>query len=67
MLATPHGPNIPQGASRGFINLVKSIGEAGSNHEEDRVIRKEAQLLEAKMKDIHINPRQMKECVCVST
>mmetsp|Transcript_23757 Transcript_23757/g.62092 ORF Transcript_23757/g.62092 Transcript_23757/m.62092 type:complete len:1254 (+) Transcript_23757:47-3808(+) len=61
MLATPHGPNIPPGASRGFIQLVKSIGEAGSNHEEDRVIRKEAQLLQQKMKDVHINPRQMKE------
>eukprot|EP00035_Acanthoeca_spectabilis_P034808 m.31001 g.31001 ORF g.31001 m.31001 type:complete len:1232 (-) comp6877_c0_seq1:65-3760(-) len=61
MLATPHGPNIPQGASRGFIQLVKAIGEAGSNHEEDRVIRKEAALLQNKMKDVHINPRQMKE------
>lgn len=39
------GPNIPPGASRAFIQLVKAIGEAGSNHEEDRVIRKEANLL----------------------
>lgn len=26
------GPNIPLGSSRAFIDLVKAIGEAGSNH-----------------------------------
>eukprot|EP00040_Diaphanoeca_grandis_P011727 m.60127 g.60127 ORF g.60127 m.60127 type:complete len:1231 (-) comp22804_c1_seq1:183-3875(-) len=61
ILQTPSGPNIPQGASRSFIQLVKAIGEAGSNHEEDRVIRKEAKVLAAKMKETNINPRQMKE------
>lgn len=32
MLAVQLGPNVPTGASRQFVNLVKSIGEAGSNH-----------------------------------
>jgi hypothetical protein len=26
------GPNIPAGSSRGFIDLIKAIGDAGSNH-----------------------------------
>ena len=26
------GPNIPPGSSRPFIDLIKAIGEAGSNH-----------------------------------
>lgn len=61
LIHQPAGPNIPAGASRSFIQLVKAIGEAGSNHEEDRVIRKEAKVLAAKMKETNINPRQMKE------
>ena len=32
VLAAPLGPNVPQGASKQFVNLVKAIGEAGSNH-----------------------------------
>eukprot|EP00729_Bicosta_minor_P007265 gene7265-33171_t len=61
VLQAPLGPNVPSGASRQFVNLVKAIGEAGSNHEEVRVIRKEAKLLEQKTKEPNINPRVMKE------
>lgn len=32
VLQAPLGPNVPSGASRQFVNLVKAIGEAGSNH-----------------------------------
>ena len=32
MLAVQLGPNVPTGASRQFVNLVKAIGAAGSNH-----------------------------------
>ena len=32
VLAAPLGPNVPPGSSKQFINLVKAIGEAGSNH-----------------------------------
>lgn len=45
-----------QGSTRPFVLLIKAIGEAGSNHEEDRVIRKEVRLLQEKLKEPNINP-----------
>eukprot|EP00056_Hartaetosiga_gracilis_P012748 m.203964 g.203964 ORF g.203964 m.203964 type:complete len:1265 (+) comp13738_c0_seq1:100-3894(+) len=55
------GTNVPSGASREFCNLIKAIGESGTNHEEGRIIAKEAKLLEKKLKEPSISKKQMKE------
>lgn len=41
--------NIGSGASKSFQNLVRSIGEAKTKHEEDRIMKREAVLLKEKL------------------
>lgn len=49
------------GPSKGFQSLIRSIGEAKTKHEEDRIIRKEAVFLKEKVGSRDVSPRQMRE------
>eukprot|EP00730_Choanoeca_flexa_P017685 TRINITY_DN8548_c0_g3_i3.p1 TRINITY_DN8548_c0_g3~~TRINITY_DN8548_c0_g3_i3.p1 ORF type:complete len:1290 (+),score=355.63 TRINITY_DN8548_c0_g3_i3:32-3871(+) len=55
------GANVPVGASRQFCQLIKAVGESGTNHEEGRIIAREKKLLEQKLKEPNISKKQMKE------
>ena len=55
------GANVPAGASKEFCNLIKAIGESGTNHEETRIINKEARILEQRLKEPNVSKKQMKE------
>ena len=45
-----------QGPTKSFQVLVRSIGEAKTKHEEDRIIRREGVLLKDKMASRDTNP-----------
>ena len=45
-----------QGPTKSFQILVRSIGEAKTKHEEDRIIRREGMLLKDKMAARDTNP-----------
>lgn len=47
--------------SKGFFEFVKSIGEAKSKQEEDRIIENELHVLKAKMAGRNVANRQMRE------
>eukprot|EP00049_Salpingoeca_infusionum_P018063 m.355581 g.355581 ORF g.355581 m.355581 type:complete len:1244 (+) comp17286_c0_seq1:170-3901(+) len=55
------GANVPPGSSRDFCALIKAIGESGTNHEERRIIAREAKFLQEKMKQPSVSKKQMKE------
>ena len=48
-------PNSP-GPSKSFQVLVRSIGEAKTKHEEDRIMKREAVVLKEKMASRETNP-----------
>ncbi|KJE92386.1 epsilon-adaptin [Capsaspora owczarzaki ATCC 30864] len=54
------GTNVPS-ASRNFLDLVKSISEAQSKHEEDRIMAREAAQLKGKISKPDVSPRVMRE------
>ena len=58
---TPSG----QGPSKSFQVLVRSIGEAKTKHEEDRIIRREALTLKDRMASRDNNPVCVCVCACV--
>ncbi|XP_003382933.2 PREDICTED: AP-4 complex subunit epsilon-like [Amphimedon queenslandica] len=49
------------GASKSFQQLVRSIGEAKTKHEEDRIMKREAVILKEKLGSRDTNTRQMRE------
>ncbi|XP_070546888.1 AP-4 complex subunit epsilon-1-like [Ptychodera flava] len=51
------GANI----SAGFQNLIRCVGEAKSKHEEERIIKKELELLKQRLAHPDISKKQMRE------
>ncbi|KAK7307398.1 hypothetical protein VNO77_40420 [Canavalia gladiata] len=52
-----------QGQSKEFLDLIKSIGEARSKAEEDRIVLREIETLKRRINDADIPKRKMKEYI----
>lgn len=51
------------GQSKEFLDLVKSIGEARSKAEEDRIVLREIEILKRRISDPDVHKRKMKEYI----
>ncbi|KAL8152357.1 hypothetical protein V2J09_010117 [Rumex salicifolius] len=57
------GSQVGFGQSKEFLDLIKSIGEARSKAEEDRIVRSEIEILKRRIIEPDIPKRKMKEYI----